>query len=223
MRFQPELKSSASITEFLTRMNLISTPFDTDSLSPYLTSTVEVIQEAKRVHFNLFKDLFHGKKYAVLFELASHENKGDSALSAAEIQFIESMNLELLFYVDVRECGEVHYKHALSLAANHSVDEVVILLHGGGNIFGYHEVDVCRERALRLFKAYQVIIFPQSIYMRGIKSHFQFAHKLYCCNSNLTLVLRDRLSLAIARRMFTNGTRLLLAPDMAFQLGPIGR
>ena len=77
VQFQPERKSAYEVQEFLSRDSLITTPLDTDGLSPYLTTSQQVIKEAKRVHFNLFKqiDLFKGKKYAMLFELEVHENK----------------------------------------------------------------------------------------------------------------------------------------------------
>ena len=100
---------------------------------------------------------------------------------------------------------------------------MVVLLHGGGNIFGYAGTDSCRARALRNFRDYHVVFFSQSIFMRSTKAHFETSLRLYCCNPKLTILLRDRLSLKIAQRLFTNGTRLVLAPDMAFQIGHVNR
>ena len=223
VQFQPERKSATQIQEFMSRSNLISTPFDTDGLSPYLETTQLVIDEAKRIHFNIFTDLFKGKKYAMLFEVASHENKGDSAITVSEFQLLENMNIELLFYLDAKQCKEENYLYARDIASKIPKEELVILLHGGGNIFGYAFADQCRERSLRIFSDYQIILLSQSIFMRSSKSHFDFALKLYCCNPRLTILLRDRLSLQIAQRLFNNGTRLLLVPDMVFQLGHISR
>ena len=223
VQFQPDRKSPTQIQEFMSRISLTSTPFDTDGLSPYLKTTQQVIEEARRVHFNIFKDLLQGKKYAMLFTVASHENKGDSAITVAEFQFLENMKVEMLFYLDADQNEERNYMYARDLARKIPKEEMIILLHGGGNIFGYPKADKRRESVLRIFTDYDVLLFSQSIYMRGTKSHFQFAHNLYCCNTKLTILLRDRLSLHMGRRLFNNGTRLILVPDMVFQLGSITR
>ncbi|XP_076452631.1 uncharacterized protein LOC143288193 [Babylonia areolata] len=222
-RYQPDRKSSTEVQEFLARENLIRTPFDTDGLSPYLTTTREVMAEAQRVHFNLFKDLLRGKKYAVLFQIATHENKGDAAIGVGELILLERLGIHVLSYLTSWQHGQDEYRRALAVAEGYPREEVVVLLHGGGNIFGYHESNVQRGIALRYFKHYSVILFPQSIYMSGDKSRFALTTHIHCCNPNLTVVLRDRLSLQIAQRIFNNGTRLVLAPDMAFQVGSLVR
>ena len=221
--FQPDRKSLSQIREFLSRKSLMSTPFDTDGLSPYLTTAEEVIEEAKRVHFNLFRDLFKGKKYAVLFELASFENKGDAALSVAEIVLLENLGIKLLFYVNLKKCYGDAVKHALKIAGKYPRDEVVVFFHGGGNIIAHSHVDHCRERSLKLSRGYKQVILANSLWMREPRDMWDFSRRLYCCNSNLTILLRDRLSLYMAQRVFRNGTRLLLAPDMAFHNGRVAR
>ena len=223
IHFQPERKSVLQIREFLSRESLVATPFDTDGLSPYLTTSQQVTDEAKRIHSNLFRDLYRGKKYAILLQLAAHENKGDAALSVGEVLMLQRVGIQLLFYVNVVNCTYKNYKTALGVAQRHPTDQVVVMLHGGGNIFGYGLEDSCRSKAFKTFRDYPLIFFSQSIYMRATKAHFDFAHKMYCCNPNLTILLRDRLSLHIAQRLFNNGTRLLLAPDMAFEIGRVRR
>lgn len=223
IHFQPERKSLWQIQEFLARENLLATPFDTDGLSPYLTTGQQVTEEAKRIHTLLFRDLYRGKKYALLLQLAAHENKGDSALSVGEMVLLQRMGIELLFYISTTKCTDRNYNTAMEIAQRYPKDQVVIMLHGGGNIFGYPTEDMCRVKAFKAFRDYPFIFFPQSIYMRATKAHFDFTRKLYCCNRNLTILLRDRLSLRIAQRLFDNGTRLLLAPDMAFENGCVRR
>lgn len=100
---------------------------------------------------------------------------------------------------------------------------MVALFHGGGNIIAHSNIDRCRKSSLRLSRGYQQVYFANSIWMRDTLSLFQFSRRLYCCNPNLTILFRDRLSLYIAQRIFNNGTRLVLAPDMAFQIGYVGR
>ncbi|KAK7091501.1 uncharacterized protein [Littorina saxatilis] len=221
--YQPDRKAAEEVEEFVSRDNLLTTPFDTDGLSPYLTTTQEVITETKRLHDKLFSELFRGKKYAVVFDLASHENKGDAAITIGELILLENMGIEILFFVNVGACNDKNFQHALKLAQQHSMDEVVVLMHGGGNIFGYASADWCRDKALKLFPGYKTVLFSQSIYMYANQNHFNFAWKNYCCNPNLTLLMRDRLSLHIARRLFANGTHIVLTPDMAIQLGHLTR
>ncbi|KAK7091170.1 uncharacterized protein [Littorina saxatilis] len=221
--YQPDRKTAKEVEEFVSRDNLLTTPFDTDGLSPYLTTSQEVIAETKRVHDNLFTQLFRGKKYAVVFDLASHENKGDAAITIGELIMLENMGIEILFFINLFACNDKNFQHALKLAQQHSMDEVVVLMHGGGNIFGYAIADGCRDKALKLFPGYRTVLFSQSIYMNANQKHFDFARNNYCCNPNLTLLMRDRLSLHIARRLFANGTHIVLAPDMAFQLGHVAR
>ncbi|KAK7094751.1 uncharacterized protein [Littorina saxatilis] len=222
VEFQPPRKSLAEVREFLSR-NLTTVPFDTDGLSPYLKSSRAVVTEAERVHLNLLGDLLAGKKYAVLFGWASFENKGDPAISIGEAVLLEKLDVRLIFYVNVQRCGVNETKHAMALAKRYPPHEVAVLMSGGGNMFGYNAENVCRRRAIESFPEYQLVIFSQSMYMRSSKANVEALVKLYCCKPKLTILLRDRKSLYIARRLFTNGTRLALAPDMAFHNGPIAR
>jgi exopolysaccharide biosynthesis predicted pyruvyltransferase EpsI len=77
---------------------------------------LQVVYEAKRIHLNLMRDLLGGKKYVVLFGLASFENKGDPAISIGEIVMLEQLNIELIFYVNVQNCDENRATVALKVS-----------------------------------------------------------------------------------------------------------
>ena len=56
-----------------------------DKLSPKLSSCEEVIDEAQRIHTNMFSTIIGHYKYAMLFNFAAFENKGDPAITAGEL------------------------------------------------------------------------------------------------------------------------------------------
>ena len=98
------------------------------------------------------------------------------------------------------------------------------MIHGGGNIAGYAMSDISRFRILEKFAGYKIVVFPQSVYLRMPgHPHVKRCQDAYCCNENLTIVLRDTQSYNLAKELFSGKTRLLLAPDMAFQIGNVHR
>lgn len=220
--FQPKNMNKSGITTFLNQP-ITEVLEETDHLSVYLTKSEEVISEAQRLQLNLMSSLIGGKKYAILVGLAAFENKGDPAITVGQLRMLKKLNVELLYYIDEENCEDKYFTYAKELVRSHSPDDLVILTQGGGNMIGYDGANFCRQRALKYFPGFQIIILSQSIMMRGCKDYVEDMVNLYCCNPNLTIVLRDRLSLYIAKRMFNKGTRLVLAPDMAFQVGPVQR
>ncbi|ESO85710.1 hypothetical protein LOTGIDRAFT_155203 [Lottia gigantea] len=205
------------------RKKLIQTPYDTDILSPHLKTSTEVIREAQRVHFNLFKDLLRGFRYAMLLDVAALENKGDPAISSGEIYLLRRLGIDLIYYCSFRLCTDKNLQYAQNMSSIYSNKELVILVHGGGNIVGYPVSDILRFKILDLFKGFKIVVMPQSIFLIRQNTHFEHCKKLYCCNKNLTFVLRDRQSLAMAQTFFNNGTNLIMTPDMAFQIGRVKR
>ncbi|KAK7477598.1 hypothetical protein BaRGS_00031146 [Batillaria attramentaria] len=220
--YQPERKPISDVHAFL-KKKLIEVTQETDGLSPYLKTSDEVIAEAERVQQSLFSDLIGDKKYAVLIGAIAIENKGDSAITIGEVMMLEKLQIELLYYINVVRCTGEKFKHAQELVASHATDDVVILMHGGGNLIGYGQENDCREKAFQAFPKHKTIILSQSFFMYGSEASVAHRVKMYCCNPELTILLRDRLSLHIAKRLFTNGTKLLLAPDMAYAIGPVSR
>ncbi|XP_050388402.1 uncharacterized protein LOC126807697 [Patella vulgata] len=55
------------------------------------------------------------------------------------------------------------------------------------------------------------------------KNNHLFCEDLYRKQTNLTMLLRDRHSLQLAEKHFAGQPKLILAPDMAFQIGPVRR
>uniref|UniRef100_A0A0B7B6N4 Polysaccharide pyruvyl transferase domain-containing protein n=1 Tax=Arion vulgaris TaxID=1028688 RepID=A0A0B7B6N4_9EUPU len=215
---------NANITEFLNRQ-FINDPTGVNYLSKQLKTSLEVIKEAQRIHYNLFQDILGKYKYCILLDIADFENKGDPAITVGEIYYLSRINLTILFYCSSYVCTDSMLEKALVIARKHSPNELVILIHGGGSIIGYIERDEFRFKILKMFKGFHLFVFPQSIWKHKLipAAHFQLCKTSYCCNENLTFVIRDSASYSMAKQYFNGTTKLLMAPDMAFHIGPIKR
>lgn len=184
----------------------------------------DIIRESQRLHFNILGDLLKRYRYAMLFDIAAFENKGDPCITAGEIYFLRRMNIEVVYYCSFSACTQKNIDTARIKANEYGPQKLIILIHGGGNIIGYAANDLLRFQLLTKFKGYEMMVFPQSIWVRTYQNpHVHRAMLNYCCNKNLTLVLRDKQSYDIAKKIFKGSTRLLMLPDMAFQIGRMER
>ena len=190
-----------------------------------------MIKETQRLHFEIIGGVLKGFKAAFLLDMATHENKGDPCIAIGEVAFLARINLPIVYYCDsFKSCNDDNFSKARKLASKYSTNDLVILIHGGGNIIGYPQHDEDRFKMLALFTGYKVVVFPQSVYIphkyalyKLYQPHISKCEKHYCCNENLTLILRDQQSFGLAKEHFNGSTTLLMAPDMAFQIGPIRR
>ncbi|XP_041362500.1 uncharacterized protein LOC121378407 isoform X2 [Gigantopelta aegis] len=218
--------NKSQIKEFL-NWRLSDHRQNTNVLAPMLPTSTEIIREAQRVHFNLFGDMIGKYKYAMLFSVATFENKGDPAISTGEVYLLRRLGIKVVHYCTYSYCARKNVQdYAQKLSNQFSKNELVILFRGGGNLIAYKLDDIIREGLIRRFHGFKMFIMPQSIFVpdnRYKDGHFDRCKKLYCCNANLTILLRDRQSLDFALKYWNNGTNLALAPDMAFQIGSISR
>ncbi|GFS12635.1 phosphoenolpyruvate/phosphate translocator 1, chloroplastic [Elysia marginata] len=204
--------------------DLLSKPNRSSFLSRQLRSRVEVIKETQRLHFEIIGKTLKKYKYAMLFDLAAFENKGDPCISVGEIYFLARIKLDLVYYCSAQTCVKENIRMAAKLARNYSPQELVVLVHGGGNIVGYKFSDYQRFTIFREFAGYKILVFPQSVFIPDFHSqHFDLCKKEYCCNENVTIVMRDHQSYSYAKQYFSGASKFILAPDMAFQIGPMPR
>ena len=214
------------IREFLT-LDLTDHPEKASFLSKKLRTHTEVIAEAQRLHFDIIGGVLKGFKYAMVFDIAEQENKGDPAITVGEIFFLQRIGLKIVYYCSTTTCTSSNNRdNARVLANQYSHEDLIILLHGGGNIVGYIGRDYERFNIINLFRGYKIVSFPNSVYMRNYNDngqHLSRCEQYYCCNENLTLILRDEQSYSLAKKHFEGKTTLLMAPDMAFQIGYVPR
>ncbi|KAK6187077.1 hypothetical protein SNE40_006325 [Patella caerulea] len=192
-----------------------------DKYSPLLQSSHEIIKEAQRIHYDLFTELLKPYKNVMLFDIALHENKGDSAITMGEMMLLQRLNKTLIYYCDFDRCRDL--QDALSIVKDYSPQNLAIVLQGGGNLVGWTANDILREKLLNAFRGFQFFLFPQGIFMFGGENHLKYCENLYRRETNLTMILRDRNTMRLARKHFAGQPKLIMAPDMAFQIGPVRR
>ena len=210
-------QNKSEIEEFL-KWRLFEHKHNVILLSQLLPTNIEIAREAQRIHFNIFGDLTGKFKYAMLFDIASFENKGDSSIYAAEVYLLRRLGIKVIFYCSCYECSlNMLQEYAQNMSKQYSKEELVILFHGGGNLIGYAFNDAIRGNLFPRFKGFQIVISHQNNFVPGNKfsgRRFNYCLMIYCCNPNLTIVLRDKQSLQIALKYWNNGTNFLMAPGM---------
>lgn len=146
----------------------------------------------------------------VLWDCPYHNNIGDILIWQGEIEFLQKVKHRSLDYASKDTC----WFPKLS-------EDVVILLHGGGN-FG----DVWREPQdfrLKVVQAYpnnRIIIFPQTVYYHD-NILMQHDVQVMAGHDNLVICARDQRSYEFLKKHFSN--TILLLPDMAFCISTIHR
>ncbi|XP_060556210.1 uncharacterized protein LOC132716893 [Ruditapes philippinarum] len=114
-----------SINDFFSK-DLTNNPEETYKLSPLLTKRSDVIDEAQRIHMNIFKSLLSGYKYVMLFDYAPSENKGDSAITVGEMLLLKKLKLEIVFACKI-VCTDSELDRANTISTKYTSKNLVIL------------------------------------------------------------------------------------------------
>ena len=201
--------------DFITDNHLV------DKYLPLLKTNAKVISETQRIHTKMLTSLIGKYKYAMLFDFAAFENKGDPAITVGELAIIRKLGLKLVFSC-ATTCKNETIDHAKNLSKQFSTKELIILLHGGGNLLAYINHDFDRQLVLESFQDFEVILFPQSIFQTTNEKKTTEIQNAYSKHKHLTFLYRDRNSYNLGKQLFPS-VRCYLMPDMAFQIGPIKR
>ena len=156
----------------------------------------------------LLHELITPGSRCALVDFPMHANVGDSAIWLGERTLLSELGADLTYVTDLRSYSES------TLAKRVPAGTGTILLHGGGNLgdlWPHHQR--LRERVLTAFPDRRVIQLPQSIHFNN-PANLDRARAVFDGHPNLTLLVRDHLSLAVAHREFQ--ARSLLCPDLAF-------
>ena len=210
-----------SVSSFY-KTDLVSQNHLSSKLSRLLKSESEVILEAQRIQLNIFSKVIGKYKYAMLFNLAGFENKGDPAIGVGELFLLRRLNIELVFHAEDRLNSNKSVDFARKMSKKYSNETLVILMHGGGNLLSYAHQDVYRERILRRFMDFEVVMFPQSFWIKTGAKHQEHFKSVYADHPRLTFCYRDQFSFDQGSKLFPKA-RPLLIPDMAFQIGKVDR
>ena len=189
-----------------------------------LTSSLELIEELACIHQDIAKNYIGKYNKAILLDMANIENKGDPAITLGELNLLAKLNISLLNY-----CYYTCSKNNFS-AIRHMIDkqhltekDVVVLSSGGGNFGGYRYNDYQRAIMLQIFPEFDFILLAQSTWFDFDNgTHLKFVQKAYASHKHFTAFLRDTHSLEFTCEHFPT-LRSILAPDMAFNIGPVPR
>lgn len=143
----------------------------------------------------------------------NHSNVGDSAIWLGELAYLRAAGRRLVYACDERSYSPDHLRRRLG--------DGTLLLHGGGNLGDlWPTYEELRERVIADFPDNRIVQLPQTMRFEDPRA-LERARAVLDAHGGLTLLLRDRASLAAARRSFEADARL--CPDMALSLGPLPR
>ena len=144
-----------------------------------------------------------------LVDYPLHNNPGDHMLFVGALLWLS------------RQCdpARIHVAHRLNFSPSKLKKRIgagPVFCVGGGNLGDlWPNSQRFRERVIRCLSNQPIVLLPQSMYFRD-KKNLEYARKVFNVHPNLTIMLRDHVSLDLARKHFN--ARALLAPDQAFLL-----
>ena len=181
--------------------------------NPAPNSACTLIHELSRHIEEVLRDLLAGQTRCALLDCPTHANVGDNAIWLGERAYLRRAGIQVDYLCSHRTYSESRLRARIGSGP--------ILLSGGGNLGDlWPEHQRLREAVIRAFPANKIIQFPQSIHFED-PGNLARARAIFDAHPDLTLLLRDRRSLELARSEFRSPG--LLCPDMGFALGPLPR
>lgn len=175
-------------------------------------SVTAVLELRKRAETALRSLVSPGEACALL-DFPNHGNVGDSAIWLGTRALLERVGTPVAYASD---CLTLDPDRLRKL-----VGDGPILLQGGGNLGDlWPPFQLFREHVIETFPRQRIVLLPQAIHFEQ-QENLERARRVFGRHPQLTLMVRDRKSLEIAR----SGLSLepILCPDFAFGLGPLTR
>lgn len=157
-----------------------------------------------------------GERVALL-DFPNHQNSGDSLIWLGERKYLSRIGVRIEFACDI-----LRYDRSF---IDRYTPGSTLLLHGGGNLGDrWTDYQEFREQVISDFPDRKIVQLCQSIeFAEG--ERLDRAVKVFSNHPNFSLLLRDSVSLAKAKRMFP-GVSIDFCPDLALGYGrlrPSGR
>ena len=170
------------------------------------------LRTADRIQ-NVLSSLLEPGQPVALVNFPNHPNPGDNAIWLGTQAVLRRIG------VSVGYAGT--WSSFSAEAMREAVGDGPLLLNGGGN-FGdlYAGQQGLREHVLEHCRDRRIVQLPQSICYRD-RHNLERMQRLCAAHPDFTLIARERQSYDLAHQAFD--VRTLLAPDMAFGLGPLER
>jgi pyruvyl transferase EpsO len=153
------------------------------------------------------------QEQVALVDYPNHPNSGDAAIWLGQRRYLESQGISVAYTCEMRSFSARRLVRALPAGT--------VLLSGGGNLGDlWPTFEEFRERVVRALPNHRLVQLPQTIEF-VTEEALERAAALFSGHGNFTMLVRDPQSLALATERF--GLPAALAPDMAFELGPLPR
>lgn len=175
----------------------------------------DLIEDLRQTLITTVAPLMRGARRVALVDFPNYHNVGDSALWLGALRLLEACGIERPVYV----CDRGSYDSE-SLERRLGGDGMIVLSGGGnfGDVWEAHQN--LRERVIRDFPHRRILQLPQSIHFES-PERLARASAVLDAHPDLTLLVRDARSLAIARGAFR--APAILCPDLALALGRLTR
>lgn len=149
-----------------------------------------------------------------LVDFPNHSNVGDNAIWLGEIAWLADAGVRVVYRCDAKTYDRAALDRSLAGGG-------AIFIHGGGNLGDlWPRHQRLRETVIRDFPNRPVVQFPQTVHFQS-RERIASTRAVFDAHDDLTLLVRDETSLALARNEFRATS--LLCPDMAFYLGALAR
>ena len=214
-KFSRDIANKRNVSYFAKKLSS-STDFPYETNKPFLhiSQNDDLLFEKQQFLRNILDELLRDYPNVLLYDMPSHNNKGDSAIALGEIALLKDLGKNLLRI----RFSEESLSNDLEEAMKIGMDKVAVLLHGGGNLMAYEKHDRVRQRILQSFKGFKTILFPQSVWLGESLAHVRKFTHFYRLYPELVMLIRDVPSLKLARQLWPNNT-FILCPDAAFSIG----
>jgi exopolysaccharide biosynthesis predicted pyruvyltransferase EpsI len=171
----------------------------------------EVVQRLRSTLLETLRPVLGGPGPFVLVDYPDAANAGDHAIWVGEKILLKTLGIELAYQCSL----ETYDKIAMAAALGSGT----ILMHGGGNFGDTYRYHQFRHQVLADFPDNKIVVFPQTV-MFFTDSGIRQSADLFSAHADVTIAVRDVLSLHILERSFGRHQRIVLAPDMAFMIEP---
>ncbi len=181
--------------------------------APSVAAHRELLASLARRIEDVLEPLVPADRPVALLDFPQTPNVGDSVIWLGITAYLARRGIRPCYL-----CSNRTYSPA-TLARR--IGDGTILLSGGGN-FGdlYRPHQDLREAVVRGFPKNPVVQLPQTIHFES-PAALEAARSVFNAHPDVTLLVRDNPSLAIARESFR--ARSLLCPDAGFALGSLPR
>jgi pyruvyl transferase EpsO len=176
------------------------------TMNTVITHNKETLNILMQTLVENFKEHLYQKK-VVFVDYPMHLNVGDLLIAKGTEELFDILDVSVLDRLCVR-----NYQRLMKRKLG---DDVVIVLHGGGN-FGdlYPHHQTLREEMIKAFPNNKILIMPQSVHYNDMKN-LEANKDLFKHHKKLFMYVRDEYSYEVMTPYFEDD-KLKKLPDMAF-------